>query len=224
MNTIQKKCAGYLRSNPARSIGSGIAMALVLSLSSVSAVAQTADASTAPQAASQTTSDIVLKPGDAIKVTFPGAPDLNPDAALEIRPDGKVTLPIIGEVAAAGRTPAQLQKELIGLYGSQLQSKEVVVSVVSSSFSDFVDGAVLHSGKVTSNHPMTILEAVMEAGGFDYTKANTQKVRVIRKASGAASYSYFTLNLHDVLDGKNTELFYLQPGDMVHVPERFAWF
>lgn len=197
-------------------------LALAALLAVVPARAETDSAAASTNAAKD--SDIVLREGDTIKVTFPGAPDLNPDPAIEIRPDGKVTLPLVGEVQAAGRTPAQLQNDLLKLYAGQLQTKEVVVSVVSSSFSVFVDGAVLRSGKVVSNHPMTILEAVMEAGGFDYTKANTQKVLVIRKGSGSANYSYFTLNLKDVLSGKSTEAFYLQPGDMVHVPERFAWF
>jgi protein involved in polysaccharide export with SLBB domain len=101
-------------------------------------------ASASPTAGTQSNdSDILLRDGDTIKVSFPGAPDLNPDAPLEIRPDGKVTLPIVGEVMAAGRTPAELQKDLINLYAGQLQSKEVVVTVVSSTFSVFVDGAVM---------------------------------------------------------------------------------
>lgn len=165
-----------------------------------------------------------LREGDIVKITFPGAPDLNPPEPLQIRRDGKITLPIIGEVMAADRTPSDLQNYLIGLYSKQIQSKEVVVTVISSSFSVFVDGAVLHSGKITVNHPLTILEAVMEAGGFDYNKANTEKVSVIRKQEGADKYSYFTVNLKAVIAGKQNELFYLQPGDMVHVPERFAWY
>ena len=167
---------------------------------------------------------LTLREGDIVKITFPGAPDLNPPEPLQIRRDGKITLPIIGEVMAADRTPSELQNDLIGLYSKQIQSKEVVVTVISSSFSVFVDGAVLHSGKITVNHPLTILEAVMEAGGFDYNKANTEKVSVIRKQQGADKYTYYTVNLKAVIAGKQNDLFYLQPGDMVHVPERFAWY
>ncbi len=167
---------------------------------------------------------LTLREGDIVKITFPGAPDLNPPEPLQIRRDGKITLPIIGEVMAADRTPSELQNDLIGLYSKQIQSKEVVVTVISSSFSVFVDGAVLHSGKITVNHPLTILEAVMEAGGFDYNKANTEKVSVIRKQEGADKYTYYTVNLKAVIAGKQNDLFYLQPGDMVHVPERFAWY
>jgi polysaccharide export outer membrane protein len=165
-----------------------------------------------------------LREGDIVKITFPGAPDLNPPEPLQIRRDGKITLPIIGEVMAADRTPSELQNNLIGLYSKQIQSKEVVVTVISSSFSVFVDGAVLHSGKITVNHPLSILEAVMEAGGFDYNKANTEKISVIRKQEGADKYTYYTVNLKAVIAGKQNDLFYLQPGDMVHVPERFAWY
>jgi len=169
-------------------------------------------------------SAFTLQAGDIVKITFPGAPDLNPAEPLQIRRDGKITLPIVGEVAAAGLTPAELQSELIGLYSKQLQSKEVVVAVVSSSFSVFVDGAVLHSGKITVNHPLTILEAIMEAGGFDYNKANTESVTVIRKQPATDTYAHYTVNLKLVLKGEAKEVFYLAPGDMVHVPERFSWF
>jgi polysaccharide export outer membrane protein len=168
--------------------------------------------------------NFVLGEGDVIKITFPGARDLDPADPLQIRRDGKISLPIIGEVKAVGRTPAQLQHDLIDLYAGQLQSKEVVVTVVSASFSVFVDGAVLHAGKVTANHPLTILEAVMEAGGFDYNKANIAKVMVIRKGGSADSYTYYNLNLKKVLEGKLNKPFYLAPGDMVHVPERYSWF
>jgi hypothetical protein len=64
----------------------------------------------------------------------------------------------------------------------------------------------------------------MEAGGFDYSKANTEKVTVIRKGASSANYSYYTLNLKLVLSGKDNQAFFLQPGDMVHVPERFSWY
>ncbi len=163
---------------------------------------------------------IVLHEGDTIRISFPGAPNLN--TVQVIRRDGRVTLPLIGEFKAAGLTPPDLEKELIKQYGPQLQTKEVSVSVDSSAFPIYVTGAVLRPGKILSDRPLTALEAVMEAGGFDYTKANMKKVRVIRIEKGQTEH--YTLNLKNVLQGGQAAEFKLKPSDIIYVPERFSWF
>ena len=91
---------------------------------------------------------------------------------------------MVGEVVAAGLTPADLEKEILKLYSSQLVTKEVTVTVTSSSFPVFVTGAVIRPGKILSDHPITALEAIMEAGGFDYAKADLGHVRVVREREG----------------------------------------
>ena len=88
------------------------------------------------------------------------------------------------------------------LYAPQLTSKEVTVEVQSSSFPVYVTGAVLRPGKISSDHPITALEAIMEAGGFDYTKANLKNVEVIRQ-EGNQTKNYI-LNLKRVMEGKTS--------------------
>ena len=170
--------------------------------------------------ASDRSEPVLLREGDALRISFPGAPNLN--ANQQIRRDGKITLQLVGEVNAAGMTLAQLEKELIERYKSQLTTPEVTVAVESSSFSVFVTGAVMKPGKISSNHPITALEAIMEAGGFDYTKANLKAVKVVRIEGG--KQTNFVLNLKRVIDGKDTQPFYLKPSDIVVVPERFVFF
>jgi polysaccharide export outer membrane protein len=176
-----------------------------------------------PSGAEEQHAEITLREGDQIRISFPGAPNLDVPPQ-PIRRDGKITLPIIGEIAAAGMTPIALQDQLAKLFADQLQSKEVVVTVISSSFSVFVDGSVLRPGKIVTDHPITALEAVMEAGGFDYNRADTGRVLVIRHKNGTKGYDYINIDLKQVLDGKKTDLFYLAPNDVVHVPEKFSWF
>lgn len=161
-----------------------------------------------------------LRAGDVVKITFPGSPNLN--TSQQIRTDGKISMPLIGEVNAAGMTPAELQKKLMDLYAPQLSSKEVTVEVQSSSFPVYVTGAVLRPGKILSDHPITALEAIMEAGGFDYATANLKDVTVIRQ-EGDRTKNY-TLNLKLVMEGKVSEPFYLKPADIIYVPEKFSWF
>ena len=163
---------------------------------------------------------IALREGDVLKISFPGSPSL--DTTQQIRRDGKITLPLVGEVPAAGMSTEALQQNLVKLYAPQLSSKEVTVTLTSSTFPVFVTGSVIRPGKIISDHPITALDAIMEAGGFDYTKANLKAVRVIRHEGDRVEN--YTLNLKLVLDGKENKQFYLQPSDIVFVPERFSWF
>jgi polysaccharide export outer membrane protein len=164
---------------------------------------------------------ILLREGDILGVTFPGAPNLNAPPQ-QIRRDGNITLPLIGQVAAAGKTVEGLEQTLTNLYSGQLVMKEVNVIVESSIFSVYVTGAVLKPGRIDSNRPMTALEAIMEAGGFDYNRANMKQVTVTRTTK--TGVEHFNLNLQRVLDGRDSSLFYLKHSDIVYVPERFTWF
>ena len=173
----------------------------------------------APGAAVATES-LRLREGDTVNISFPGAPTLN--TIQQVRRDGKISLPTKGEFKAAGLRPQELEVELMKLYGPELQVQEVTVAVQSSSFPVYVAGAVLRPGKVLSERPLSALEAIMEAGGFDPVKANLKKVKVVRQEDGHAVHH--TLDLKRALDGKEAEPFALQPFDIIYVPERFAWF
>lgn len=173
-----------------------------------------------PPAVAMPAPAITLREGDIIKISFPGSANL--DTTQQIRRDGKINLQLVGEVDAAGLTPDDLQKKLIDLYAPQISSKEVTVSLQSSTYPVFVNGEVAHPGKVQADHPMTALEAVMEAGGFNPDTANMKAVKVNRIEDG--KYKSYSLNLKDILDGKTSSPFYLKPNDIVYVPERFQLF
>jgi len=165
---------------------------------------------------------IILREGDTIQITFPGAPPLN--ATRTIRRDGKIDMQLVpgGEVTAAGLTPRELEKKLVELYSSQLVEKEVIVTVISSTFPVFVTGAVIHPGEINSDRPITALDAIMKAGGFDEVRANKKAVTIIRNVNGRMEHN--TINLDAVLKGKSSKAFYLKPSDIVNVPERFQLF
>jgi polysaccharide export outer membrane protein len=173
------------------------------------------------QAVADHSDAIILREGDVVKITFPGAPELN--STQPIRRDGNIVLVQIGELKAVGLTPAELQKELLKRGASAgLLSKEVTVTVESSSFPVYVTGAVVRPGKITPDHPINVLEAIMEAGGPDYTKANLKAVTVLRQEQG--EIKSFIVNVQDILDGRKTAPFYLKPYDTIYVKEKFAWF
>jgi len=163
----------------------------------------------------------ILREGDSVKVAFPGAPNL--DTTQQVRRDGKITLSLGGEIVAAGKTPAEIEKEILNLHGKQLAVQQVVVTVTSSAYPIYVNGAVLRPGKILADRPMTVLEAIMEAGGFDHAKANLKKVTVLREFEGQ-TMSY-PIDMRKYLEGdKGTKPFYLKPADKIHVPQKFNWF
>lgn len=201
----------------ARSFLSGFACIAVLAAFALSGC-ETAPTAVAPSDSAPPPQ--ILQAGDVIHLAFPGAPAM--DTSQQIRRDGKLNLNLVGEVQAAGKTPADFEKELSGLYATQIVSKEVKVTVVSSSFSVFVTGAVVKPGKIQPDHALTAFEAIMEAGGFDYDKADTSAVRIIRNEGGTTKS--YTIDLKAVLDGKSVHPFYLQSNDTIYVPEKFNWF
>jgi polysaccharide export outer membrane protein len=164
--------------------------------------------------------NVVLREGDSVKITFAGAAQL--DSAQQIRRDGKIALPTFGEMQASGLTPAQLEKQIIERFGKDLVTKEVTVTLVSAQYPVFVNGAVLRPGKIEATRPITALEAIMEAGGFDYAKANVKSVKVIR--TEGSEVKTFILDFKPVLEGKPSVPFYVRPSDIIFVPERFTLF
>jgi polysaccharide biosynthesis/export protein len=160
-----------------------------------------------------------LNVGDVIKISFPGAPELN--QTQKVGTDGTLTLPLIGEVRAAGKSPGQLQSELANLYKPQLQDNEVLVTVESRAVPVVVSGAVQHPGKIVFERPATLLEAIMEAGGFT-PQADLKRVSVIRIVKGEHQTELF--DLRPVLRGQATQATYVSGGDVIYVPEKLLNF
>lgn len=155
-----------------------------------------------------------LAPGDEINVTFSGAPELN--TRQKIQPNGKVSLPTVGDVSAGGRTITALQQQLTSLYQPHLQDPTVVVSLAGASAGVYVSGEVLRAGKIPLDRPMTALEAVMEAGGF--TKfANPKQVIVVRNQGGKSRR--YVLNMNEALYGKDSTPFYVRAYDVIYVKQ-----
>lgn len=158
---------------------------------------------------------VALVPGDAIEVRFFYTPELN--VTQTVRPDGKIAVQLIGEVKAQGKTPAELRDELLKLFTPHLKAPEITVIV--QSFRDrrvFVGGQVMTPGIVQMPGKMTVLEAIMEAGGFNLRGAEVKNVVVIRH-KGGQRYGY-ALDLKASLAGEETKPFFLEPKDIIYVP------
>jgi len=132
-----------------------------------------------------------------------------------VRPDGKITLQLLGEIQAAGLTPEALTQVI---YDSLLKLKtldksEVTVTVMQvNSRKYFINGEVFKSGAYPLLVPTTVLEALVNAGGFREF-ANTKKIRIMRKGT------VYHFNYKEVIAGKKMEQnILLEPGDQIFVP------
>ena len=161
---------------------------------------------------------LVFAPGDDVEIRFTYAMQFS--TSLTVRPDGKIQLPLLKqpEVMVQGKTPAELREELMGLYSPHLKHPEVVV--IARALYDrrvYVGGSVNEPGTVDMPGQLTALDAIMQAGGFDMQSAKVKNVIVIRHKDGQR-YGC-TLDFRDTLKGKMVKPFYLEPLDIVFVPE-----
>lgn len=159
-----------------------------------------------------------LKSGDVIKISFAGAPDL--DTQQKVRPDGKITLPMAGEeeIQVAGHTPKEVEAEILRVFKSQLNIQEVAVTLEATANVIYVTGAVQQPGKIPMERPLTVLEAIMETGGFVPGLAKVDQILVIRHEGDERMQ--FHVDLEPALSGKPSNPFYLKPYDIVHVPRK----
>lgn len=161
---------------------------------------------------------VTLSPGDVVKLTFAGAPELN--QSQKIMADGKLSLPQIGEVKAAGKSVPQFQSELVRLYQSQLKNSDVVVTLESGLIQVYVAGAVNRPGKLVFDRPTTILQALAEAGGASMF-GSLKKVRVVRLENGQQHVQTLDLrsSMKGPIKGPVTGPFYVRDGDIITIPQ-----
>ncbi|HEX7863165.1 MAG TPA: polysaccharide biosynthesis/export family protein [Verrucomicrobiae bacterium] len=162
---------------------------------------------------------LLLSAGDTLDISFPGATNFS--AIRRIGPEGGISMPIIGQVQAAGKTAAQLEAELEERYAKELQDPEVFVNIAGSANVVYISGSVVRPGRVNLDRPLTVLEAILEAGGFT-PDANLKRINVIRYEG--TDNTTFELNLEPVYNGGPVAPFYVKPRDVINVPRKVQWF
>ena len=162
--------------------------------------------------------DYRLSAGDKLRIEV--YKDAQLSQSLQIRPDGKITLPLIGDVAAAGRTPMELRDGIVGALKAYMESPTVTVIVTEATPPPvavvYVTGEVNKPGGLTlTAGPMSVLQALAMAGCFtDFADKND--IRILRKGKNGMETLKF--NYKDALSDKNkSEPIQLQAGDTVIV-------
>jgi len=153
-----------------------------------------------------------LSPGDTIKVAFAENADL--DQTEKIRRDGKISLPLIGEVQAAGKRIMDFQNQLIGSYDQHLDNPDVLVTLENSPATVTVSGFVNNPNKVEFDRPTTVYQAIMQAGGVsDFGSfSNIHLTRIINGVQRTES-----LNLRPAIRGQPIQPEYVQDGDVIYI-------
>ena len=152
-----------------------------------------------------------IGPEDVLFVRVWREPDFT--LPVSVRPDGKITMPLIGELAAAGRTPIELTATLKEMLGEYLNNPDVSVFVTEVRSKKFyIDGEMNRPGSFALVTPTTVLEALSRGSGFREF-ANTKRIRVLRGSD------VFYFNYQAVTRGKHGEQnIAVQNGDHIIVP------
>jgi polysaccharide export outer membrane protein len=157
----------------------------------------------------------VIGPEDVLAINVWKEPEIS--RTLPVRPDGKISLPLVGDITATGMTPEQLQAILESKLRSFIASPEVTV-IVQEIKSEKVNivGQVYKPGSYLIAKPTTVLDVIAMAGGFrDFAKS--KKVYVLRIENGRAKR--YPFNYKDVIKGRKlAQNILLQPRDTIVVP------
>lgn len=159
------------------------------------------------------TEEYRLGAGDKLRIEVYKDPQLS--QSVEIRPDGKITLPLVGDMEATGLTPIELRDQIAKQLKEYITNPTVTVIVVEAeSAHAYVMGEVAHPGAVPLHGPVTVVQAIAMAGGFkDF--ANTKDVKILRpNGSGVQTLRF---NYKDMLNG-DVKPPMLHSGDTVIVP------
>lgn len=198
-----------------------VALAVVLTCATAAGAAPQADVRPMPAAdkkpkpdAPALDPDYRLGPGDKLRVEVYKDPQLS--QSVQVRPDGKITLPLVGDVEAAGRTPMELRDSLSRSLKEYMNNPVVTVIVVEATAATaYVVGEVAKPGAVKLDGPVTVLQAIALAGGLkDF--ANEKNIRILRK--NTAGLQTIAFNYREAIRGRGAPL-YLRPGDTVVVPD-----
>ncbi|MFB0528302.1 MAG: polysaccharide biosynthesis/export family protein [bacterium] len=163
-----------------------------------------------------------IGPGDVLEISVWQHPEL--DRMVTVRPDGRMSFSLIGDVNAKGLTPAELDEAITKRLSEYVQKPEVTVVVTSTKSNQIlILGQVTKPGAYPMEESLTALEAVAIAGS--YTESAALNRVTITRRSQPGTPKVINVNLKQVIaEGDRSRDVVLEPGDVVHVPTKTsAW-
>ena len=174
----------------------------------------TSNGSTVSRESAPVSADYRLVPGDKLRIDV--YKDSNLSQSLQVRPDGKITMPLLGDLVASGRTSMEL-RDTIAESLKQYITEPVVTVIVTDAVPPtiYVMGEVKAPGPQQLSGQLSVIQALAMAGGFTEF-AKTKDVKIIRK-NPKGGETQIRFNYNDAVNGK-TQTMYVQPGDTIIVP------
>ncbi len=159
--------------------------------------------------------DYRIGAGDVLHISVWKEPEASVPSIV-VRPDGKITLPLVKDIHVAGLTPREADAIITRTLSAFITDANVTVIVTGiNSKKLYIIGAVKKEGPLAYTYKMTIMQALIEAGGLtDYAKRN--KIYVLRAEGGKETKIPFRYD--DVLKGKDVDQVWLRPNDTLVVP------
>jgi len=159
--------------------------------------------------------DYLIGPSDQLSIVFWRDKDMSSD--VSVRPDGKISLPLLNEVQASGLTPEQLRAQLVVAAGKFIEDPTVSVIVKDiRSRMVYITGQVGKAGPYPLVGPTSVLQLIATAGGLN-EYADGKKIQILRTENGKTVFRKF--NYEEFAKGKHVEQnIELKPGDTVLVP------
>lgn len=173
-----------------------------------------------PPAQNDAASKYIIGPGDTLQIFVWRNPELT--TSVPVRPDGKISTPLVEDMVAVGKTPTALARDIEKVLGEYVRSPQVnvIVSQPVSAFSQVrVIGQVATPQALPYRQGMTVLDAILAVGGLGpYAAGN--RAKVVRNEDG--KQREIRVRLDDLVNrGKLQDNIALQPGDVLVVPESF---
>jgi polysaccharide export outer membrane protein len=193
----------------------GVGLAGEAAAQGSASVTSTPHPATGPAAAAPVASDYVIGAEDMLQISVWKNESLS--RQLPVRPDGKVSMPLLHDIQAAGLTPMQLRDKIAGALAEFMPNPEVSVTVLEvRSYRVSVLGEVQRPGVLQLRAPTTVLEALALAGGFrDF--ASPSKIVIFRK-NGNGNTEKLRFNYNRAVSSASEENMPLRSGDVVVVP------
>ena len=195
---------------------------LMTSLFLQSAVAQTPPAEAPPSGVAPVSADYLIGPGDTLQIFVWQNPELS--VTVPVRPDGRISVPLIGDVMAGGRTSQEVAQSIEERLATYVRDPKVAVILTDLRSHEFISrvrvtGAVQQPVSVPYRQGMSVLDAVLAAGGTNEFAA-ADRTRLYRRSAGGATQT-LEVKLGRILKSGDLETNYpVQPGDVITVPER----
>lgn len=179
-----------------------------------------ADTPMPPMASSTVSPDYRIGPGDTLQIFVWRNPELTQN--VPVRPDGKISTPLVEDMVAVGKSPSQLARDIEGVLAEYIRSPQVnvIVSIPLSVFSQVkVIGQVTNPQSVPFRQGMRVLDVILAAGGLtEFAAGNRGKI--VRKVDGKDTE--LRVKIDDLVNkGAMKYNLELRPGDVVVVPQSF---